>query len=289
MTKHKYFPHFCILLAGSLWGCIGIFNRTISACGISAQTIVFFRNTGACLLLGVMFLLFDRSVFRIRPRHLPIFLCTGVVSILFFTICYFKSQQVSPLSTAAILLYTAPTFVVVLSALIWKDPITRRKVSALVIAFLGCCFVAGILSGSLSLSRQGLLLGVGSGFFYATYSIFGRFALAHYQPFTVTFYTFLTAGLGSLFVVRPAEVSLVLHTPKALLMALGLMLFATVLPYLFYTKGLNDLGDGGKASILASIEPVVASLVGVLVFGEPMTAGVILGLVCILISVYILR
>ena len=275
MTKHKYFPHFCILLAGSLWGCIGIFNRTISACGISAQTIVFFRNTGACLLLGVMFLLFDRSVFRIRPRHLPIFLCTGVVSILFFTICYFKSQQVSPLSTAAILLYTAPTFVVVLSAL--------------VIAFLGCCFVAGILSGSLSLSRQGLLLGVGSGFFYATYSIFGRFALAHYQPFTVTFYTFLVAGLGSLFVVRPAEVSLVLHTPKALLMALGLMLFATVLPYLFYTKGLNDLGDGGKASILASIEPVVASLVGVLVFGEPMTAGVILGLVCILISVYILR
>ena len=289
MTQNKYFPHFCILLAGSLWGCIGIFNRTIAAFGVSAQTIVMFRNCGACLLLGLLFLFYDRSVFRIRLSHIPLFLCTGLVSILLFTVCYFQSQQVSPLSTAAILLYTAPTFVVILSSLIWKDPITRRKVIALVLAFLGCCFVAGILSGSLSLSRRGLLLGIGSGFFYATYSIFGRFALAHYKPFTVTFYTFLVAGLGSLFLLRPAEVSIVVHTPKAALMALGLMLFATVLPYLFYTKGLNDLGDSGKASILASIEPVVASLVGVLVFGEPMTFGVVLGLVCILISVYILR
>ena len=289
MTRSNYFPHICILLAGSLWGCTGIFNRTIAACGVSTQTIVMLRNCGACLLLGVLFLLYDRSVFRIRLKHLPLFLCTGLVSILLFTLCYFQSQQVSPLSTAAILLYTAPTFVVILSALIWKDPITRRKVSALVIAFLGCCFVAGILNGSLSLSRQGLLLGIGSGFFYATYSIFGRFALANYKPFTVTFYTFLVAGLGSLFLLRPAETAIVFRTPAAALMALGLVLFSTVLPYLFYTKGLNDMGDGGKASILASIEPVVASLVGVLVFGEPMTVGVILGLVCILLSVYILR
>lgn len=62
-----------------------------------------------------------------------------------------------------------------------------------------------------------------------------------------------------------------------------------MVPYLLYTKDLNDLGDSGKASILASIEPVVASLVGVVAFGEPMTLGVILGLVCILTSVYILR
>ncbi len=53
-------------------------------------------------------------------------------------------------------------------------------------------------------------------------------------------------------------------------------------------RGLSDLGDSGKASILASVEPVVASLVGI-AFGEPMTLGVVLGLVCILASVYILR
>lgn len=64
---------------------------------------------------------------------------------------------------AAILLYTAPTFVVILSALLWKDRITKRKLAALVLAFLGCCFVAGILNGALTLTPEGLLLGIGSG------------------------------------------------------------------------------------------------------------------------------
>lgn len=280
----------CIMAAASLWGCIGLFNRGISALDIGAPSIVLVRNLGACVLLALLFLLKDRSIFRIRLRHLPIFLAMGLVSILLFTLCYFQSQQVSSLAVAAILLYTAPTFVVILSTLCFKDTFTKKKLAALVLAFLGCTFVTGIWSGGgLDISVTGLLLGLGSGFFYATYSIFGRFALRHYQPFTVTFYTFLIAGLGSLFLLNLEDMTTLVSSPKAILLALGLMVFATVLPYLLYTKGLNDLGDSGKASILASVEPVVASIVGILAFGEPMNLGVVLGLVCILISVYILR
>ena len=193
------------------------------------------------------------------------------------------------LAVAAILLYTAPTFVVILSAILWKDKITKRKLLALVLAFLGCCFVAGILNGQLTLTTDGLLLGIGSGLFYSSYTIFGRFALKHYQPFTVTFYTFLIAGIGSLFMTNAGDLYTTFHSPQGILLSLGLMVCGTVLPYILYTKGLNDLGDSGKASILASVEPVVASLVGILAFGEPMTLGVVLGLVCILASVYILR
>lgn len=280
----------CIMAAASLWGCIGLFNRGISALDIGAPSIVLVRNLGACVLLALLFLIKDRSIFRIRLRHLPLFLSMGLVSILLFTLCYFQSQQVSSLAVAAILLYTAPTFVVILSTLCFKDKFTKKKLAALVLAFLGCTFVTGIWSGGgLDISLTGLLLGLGSGFFYATYSIFGRFALRHYQPFTVTFYTFLIAGLGSLFLLNLEDMATMVSSPKAILLALGLTIFATVLPYLLYTKGLNDLGDSGKASILASVEPVVASIVGILAFGEPMNLGVILGLVCILISVYILR
>ena len=70
---------------------------------------------------------------------------------------------------------------VILSAILWKDKITKRKLLALVLAFLGCCFVAGILNGQLTLTTDGLLLGIGSGLFYSSYTIFGRFALKHYQ------------------------------------------------------------------------------------------------------------
>ena len=279
----------CILIAGSLWGCLGLFNRNLSALGIAPETVVMLRNLGACVILAILFLIYDRSIFRIRLRHLPLFLAMGLVSILLFTLCYFRSQQVSSLAVAAILLYTAPTFVVILSAILWKDKITKRKLLALVLAFLGCCFVAGILNGQLTLTTDGLLLGIGSGLFYSSYTIFGRFALKHYQPFTVTFYTFLIAGIGSLFMTNAGDLYTTFHSPQGILLSLGLMVCGTVLPYILYTKGLNDLGDSGKASILASVEPVVASLVGILAFGAPMTLGVVLGLVCILASVYILR
>lgn len=145
---------FLVLLAGSLWGCIGLFSRTLSALGVGPETIVILRNVGACVVLAVLFLIYDRSIFRIQLRHFPIFLGTGIVSILFFTLCYFNSQQVSSLAVSAILLYTAPTFVVLLSALFWREKITKQKLLALIIAFFGCCCVAGLLGGALAVTPK---------------------------------------------------------------------------------------------------------------------------------------
>ena len=284
----RYLPHLSILLAGTLWGVIGLFNRNLAAGGFSPRTIVAVRNLGGCLVLGLFFLLFDRTIFRVKFKHLLWFFGTGIVSVVFFTLCYFTCQQTCSLAAAAILLYTAPTFVVILSALLWKDKITGRKLIALVVTFLGCTFVTGVWSGSLSITPVGLLLGIGSGFFYGLYSIFARYALEHYKPLTVTFYTFVFAGAGSLFVASPSELAVGFSRPDMLLLTLGLVVVSTALPYIFYTKGLAEL-DSGKASILASIEPVIAALVGILAFGEPFSITVLLGLGCILFSVYILR
>ena len=284
----RWLPHAQILTAGVLWGLIGLFNRGLAAGGLSPASIVLVRNLGGLAVLALVFLLADRSVFRVEPRHLPYFFGTGVVSVLLFTLCYFTCQQLCSLAVAAILLYTAPTFVVVLSALLWRDRLTRRKVTALTLTFLGCALASGLGSGTLAVTLPGLLLGVGSGFFYGLYSIFGRYALARYRPATVTLYTFLFAGAGSLLVLRPAELAAAFDGPDMALLALGLVVVATVLPYLLYTGGLAKL-DSGRAAILASVEPVAAAFVGALAFGEGLGPGVVLGLACILISVYVLR
>lgn len=285
----KYLPYLFILIAGTCWGLIGLFNRQLLAAGLTPRDIVLLRNMGGLLLLTLVFLVADRSIFKIDRRHLPYFIGTGIVSVVVFTLMYFSCQKQCSLAVAAILLYTAPTFVVLMSAVLWKEPITKQKLLALAVAFLGCAAVSGVFSGGLSVTPPGFLLGLGSGFFYAMYSIFGRYALAHYQPMTVTYYTFVFAGFGALFVTQPLQaVSTVFSDGRLILLAIGLVAISTVIPFIFYTKGLSQV-ESGKASILASIEPVVAALVGVVAFGEPMTAAVALGLGCILISVYILR
>ena len=285
----KHLPQIFILTAGITWGMIGLFSRSLYSAGFTPQNIVLIRNFGSLAVMTVLFAIVDRSTFRIKLRHFHYFIGTGIVSVVMFSLLYFMCQQQSSLATAAILLYTSPAIVMLLSAVIWHDKITKNKLAALVVTFMGCVFVSGILSGSLAVSAVSLATGLGSAFFYALYSIFGRFALEKYSSYTVTYYTFLCAAAASLFVVSPAETfSLVFSSASVTLLAFGLIAFSTVIPFILYTKGLSQT-ESGKAAILASVEPVAASLTGIIAFGEPLTFAVVAGLVCILIAIYILN
>ncbi len=276
-----------ILAAAALWGIIGVWNRRLMAGGLSPYSIVVVRNCGGLVLLLAVMALRDRSVFHVERQHLKYFFGTGVVSVVLFTVCYFSCQEICSLAVASILLYTAPAIVVVLSALLWREPVTKKKLLALGLTLVGCALVCGVFSGALTVTGGGIALGLGAGFFYALYSIFGRYALAHYGPMTVTVWTFVFAGVASLVLVRPAELA-ALAQPSMALTAVGLVVCSTVLPYILYTRGLARV-EAGKASILASLEPVVASVAGVVLFGEPMSPLTAAGIVCVLAGVYILR
>lgn len=276
-----------ILAAAALWGIIGVWNRRLMAGGLSPYSIVVVRNCGGLVLLTAVMALRDRSVFRVERQHLKYFFGTGVVSVVLFTVCYFSCQEICSLAVASILLYTAPAIVVVLSALLWREPVTKKKLLALGLTLVGCALVCGVFSGALTVTGGGIALGLGAGFFYALYSIFGRYALAHYGPMTVTVWTFVFAGVASLVLVRPVELA-ALAQPSLALTAVGLVVCSTVLPYILYTRGLARV-EAGKASILASLEPVVASVAGVVLFGEPMSPLTAAGIVCVLAGVYILR
>lgn len=288
MKKSPRGAYASILAAAALWGIIGVWNRNLMAAGLSPTGIVVVRNFGGMLLLLAVFAVKDRGVFRVRKEHLKYFFGTGIISVVLFTSCYFSCQKICSLAVASILLYTAPSFVVILSAILWKEPVTKKKLLALALTLVGCACVCGVFDGGLTVTFTGILLGLGAGFFYALYSVFGRYALAHYSSMTVTVWTFIFAGPASLVMLRPAEMRAAFTAPSAWLLAAGLVVFSTVAPYILYTRGLARV-ESGKASIMASLEPVVAALAGVLIFGEPMGLLTLLGILCVLAGVYILR
>ena len=288
MKKSPRGAYASILAAAALWGIIGVWNRNLMAAGLSPTGIVVVRNFGGMLLLLAVFAVKDRGVFRVRREHLKYFFGTGIISVVLFTSCYFSCQKICSLAVASILLYTAPSFVVILSAMLWKEPVTKKKLLALALTLVGCACVCGVFDGGLTVTFTGILLGLGAGFFYALYSVFGRYALAPYSSMTVTVWTFIFAGPASLVMLRPAEMRAVFTAPSAWLLAAGLVVFSTVAPYILYTRGLARV-ESGKASIMASLEPVVAALAGVLIFGEPMGLLTLLGILCVLAGVYILR
>ncbi len=283
----KYISYIYVILGAACWGTIGLFNRLLGQLGVSVMNRVTIRNFGAMALLTVVFLLFRRQVFHIKLRHLPIFLCSGLFSVLTLGWCYFTCQQICPLAVASTLLYLAPSFVVLMSAILWKARLTRRKIVALVLAFCGCALVSGIMGGDLSVSVKGILLGVASGFCYATYTIFAHYGLQRYDSYTMIYWTFLVSGLGSLVFLDWNALRPCLTQPAVWGGMAGLVIMATVLPYLMYTKGLEQV-EAGKASIISNVEPVVETLVGVIVFHEVLSIWVVLGVVCVLGGVVLL-
>ena len=283
----KRLAYIYVILGAACWGLIGVFNRLLAEVGVSVWNRVTIRNFISLVLLTVVFALFKRGVFRIKLRHLPIFIGAGLLSVLGLALTYFNCQMHCSLAVAGILLYLAPSFVVLMSALFWKAPITKRKVMALVLSFFGCVLVSGIMSGALTVSVTGLLLGIGAGFCYATYTIFAHYGLEHYDSLTMIYWTFFFAGLGSLAFLNWGELVPSLHLGTTWIGIAGLVMIATVLPYLFYTKGLEGV-ESGKASIIANVEPVVAALTGVVFFHEALNVWTVLGIACVLGGVVLL-
>ena len=283
----KRLAYIYVILGAACWGLIGVFNRMLAEVGVSVWNRVTIRNFLSLVLLTVVFALFRRSVFKINWRHLPIFMGAGLLSVLGLALTYFNCQMHCSLAVAGILLYLAPSFVVLMSALFWKALITKRKVAALVLSFLGCVLVSGIMSGALTVSVTGLLLGIGAGFCYATYTIFAHYGLEHYDSLTMIYWTFFFAGLGSLAFLNWGELAPALPVGTTWIGIAGLVVIATVLPYLFYTKGL-EVVESGKASIIANVEPVVAALTGVVFYHEVLNVWTVLGIVCVLGGVVLL-
>lgn len=277
-----------VLLAGILWGMMGIYVRRLNAAGFTTIEIVAVRSVVTALLLFLVLFFYNREMLKIRIRDIWCFIGTGIFSIVFFNYCYFKAITMTSLSVAAVLLYTAPAIVMILSAVFFHEKITAVKLISLAATFIGCVLVTGLVGSTESLNTAGILVGLGAGLGYALYSIFSRFALERgYHSLTISFYTFVFASLGAL---PLADVRMIYGACVDDIGMLGFYLVfalvSTVVPYILYTLGLTAL-ENSKASIIASVEPVAATVLGIVLFHEKMTANNIIGIVLVLGAIVI--
>lgn len=280
-----------VLSAGILWGLMGIFVRKLGTYGFSSLQIACLRILFGAALFLMITGCYRRELLKIRFRDVGLFLGMGLLSLLLFTVCYFTTIHLASLSVAAILLYTSPIWVMLLSAVFFREKITGRKLLCAAMAFGGCVLVSGIGSAS-SLSPMVIATGLMSAVGYGLYSIFGTIALRKYQPLTVTTYAFLFGAAGAAILCKPTEIITVISSapnPTGLVLLLILTAFVTaVLPYLLYTVGLSHM-RASAAAIMASIEPVVATAAGALVFGEGLTIPAFAGIALVLGAIVVLN
>lgn len=277
-----------IILAGVLWGTSGIFSYLLTPYGFTAWHLTALRGAIAFVCLALYALFRDRRSFHATPRALLLYL--GVGASLFGTSgFYFAAMRLTSVSTAVVLMYTAPVMVMLFSLFFWKERFTKLKLLSVCVMLLGCIFVSGIIGG-LRFHPTGIFVGLLSGISYASYNVLTKLAMQTGKaPMTTTLYGALFMSLIALFVCRPLGIIDAAAERPALtlplMLSLGVLTF--ILPYLFYARGLKML-PAGTASSLSVVEPMAATLFSIAFLKEKPTVFSVLGICFILLAVFLL-
>lgn len=277
-----------IIAAGMLWGTSGIFVHYLSPYGFSPYEMSLVRGVVSFTVMALYALIFNRSLFRAVGWQILFYLGIGVT--LFATAsCYYSSMQLSSVSTAVVLMYTAPIYVTVVSVLFMGEKFSWQKGVAIGVMLIGCCFVAGLIGG-FKFDALGIAIGVLSGITYAAYNILTKLALKRgCNAISATIYGFLFMSLTALIFASPADVFAHAAGKPAITVPLliGLGIFTFVLPYFLYTLSMRDL-SAGTASALGIIEPMAACIFSFALLGEKLDAFSVIGIILILGAVFML-
>lgn len=275
--------------AATLWGTLGIVSRGLYGSGLSAQATVTLRAASAAALLLAALAVFRPATLRIRLRDIPLFVAYGLVSVAAFYLLYFLTIQQLSVAAAAVLMYTAPAFVALAAALTLDERLTRSKLLALGLTLAGCALVARAYEPAAFRGQLlGVLTGLGSGFTYGMYSIFGKHALKRYNPWTVLAYSLLFGALPLLLLFGREAARSLARSPGALLPLAYLVLVTTLGAYGLYLTGLQAV-EASHAAILSTVEPVVAALLGFWLLHEPLQLPQVFGILLVLGSAVMLN
>lgn len=248
-----------------MWGTLGIFAKLLYQFNLDTFTVVFYRVLIAFFLLLVYN--FSKGL-KIKKERLPFYAFYGFFSIFLFYVLYFYTVKISSVSLAVLLLYTAPIHSTILGYFIFKERITLIKSTALIMAVVGVLFVVN--PNNEEVSALAVALGLLSGFTYALYGILGKIAVRNERPEEALLYTI---GFGALFLLPFSDFGVPLNAVSYLF---ALAFFPTFLAYILYNTALKEV-EVSKASIIATIEPVVALVLAYLIFNETLTLKQLFG------------
>ncbi len=277
-----------MILSASVWGFIGIFTRRLSAAGFGAMDISFIRMFISVVILIIILFVFDRDGLKIRKKDLWIFVFFGVFKMLsdYFL---FEAQVRINISLSTVLQLTSPYWVLLFSVLMFNEVITRRKIVAILMAFVGCIFATGLLEKGVSYDTLGVCFGFLAGLGFAVYTIGNKVILDRgYGPVTALVYILLFATIFCLPFIDLGGIAGNIDSSPVIIDILVMSLVMTLFPYYFQTYSTKYL-SAVTVILIALLEVFVATLVGLFYYHESLSILNFLGLILIPMSIVIMN
>lgn len=279
----------CVLGAAFFWGISATAAQYLQRHGVNTILIVQTRVTFSCVLLLGGFLLFRRTLLRVRPGDLVRLALIGVIGIAGANFTYYATMRQSTVATGILLQYLAPLAVVGYTVTTGEESLTARKVIAALLSLGGCFLAVGGWWGERILVTPGALLsGLASMFCFAFLTVASRHILGRLPGWTVIVYSLCFASLFWLIVNPPWTLLSERHDAATWGMLFLLALSSVLFPYLLYFSGLQRI-SASRAIITSTAEPVVAIASAAVLLGEGLDAVRILGGSVVLAAIVVLQ
>lgn len=273
------------IVSSATFGLIPLFSIPLIHSGLDSPSILFYRFGFSALIIGAIALVAGKKL-RISWRDLALFAYLGVLYAA-TSLWLLKSYSLIPSGVATTIHFLYPLVVTLIMVVLFH----KRRSLWLLVAGLVSLFGVGLLSwskgGESAAEIRGVLMVLITVVTYAAYIVsVNKTRAREMEPLVVTFYV-LTIGTSIFFVYAMFDHGVeMLHTGREWLNALLLALLPTVLSNFTLVMAVKKIGST-MTSILGSMEPLTAMMVGVFYFGEVFSSRSAVGMCLIVASVII--
>lgn len=289
--NHKKLGMAFALLGGVFWGLSGVFGQYLFMHNeLNAKWLVSVRLvTSGVLLLTPVIIKEKKKAVEIW-KHKENYMSMIVFSMFGMGMCqlsYYSAVEMSNAGTATVVQYTAPAMIMTYFAFKRKKLPSKAQTIALILAMIGVYVLAtGGKFSSLNISTTALIWGLISAVMMAVFNIAPEKLMKKYGTSCVTGWGMFVAGIIMCIIVKPWNV-IGVWDYKAYI-ALGVVIIVgTVLSFFFYLEGVKYAG-AEIASLLASVEPLTATIATVIIVNIAFTMWEIAGMISIIAAVLIL-
>lgn len=271
------------MLAAAGWAAGGLTAKWLfitTGAEVDPATLSAARALLSTTMLVVFLALFRRRELAVRARDLPFLAVFGVLGLALVHFTYFATIQLTSVPTAILLEYLAPILVLAVSVLALGERMTWALPLGVALSVTGCALMVGAIGGDgLKVSPAGIAWGLASAVFFALYTVMGKYAARRFSPWTL-----LTYGLGAAtlfwlaYLGGPGRIVDVLRDSRTFGAVTVMALVSTIVPFGAFLAALHHI-DATKASITATLEPVLAAIATYLipVLYSPLTGLQLLG------------
>ncbi|MCY6484071.1 DMT family transporter [Clostridium aestuarii] len=282
--------YFLMVLTALFWAGAFIAAK-LSSPYIPAFTLTFLRFLIATLVLYVVILIKEKSLYKLKKKDIPVFLFTGIVGMVGYHIFFFTSVKYTTAINSSIIGASNPIITTILCFLFLREKISFKRFIGIIISFTGVFLTItnGDLSslGNINLNKGDLIMLLAV-LCWASYAVYSKKVMPLYSPIVLTFYSFLFCTLFLVpFVIYENPISSLSNVPYYAYAAVVYMsIFASVIGYFVQQMAIKQIGPS-KTSIFINLVPVFSIILSVIILKETVTIMKIFAAGLIIIGVYI--